>query len=104
MSRESSNACSTSALNSFMTFNPMEQDYKSTSVRDDAEVEVTDKRKIPCKFHNGISGKCWKGADCQYGHQIYTGGVFSERIPLQRKAFRLELFECTLKKILLNVL
>lgn len=33
---------------------------------------------VPCKFHDGFSGTCWKGAKCFHGHKKYTGGVFAK--------------------------
>lgn len=35
-------------------------------------------KDTPCKFHDGFSGRCWKGSLCPYSHAMYTGGKFAE--------------------------
>ncbi|ODM92063.1 Tudor domain-containing protein 6 [Orchesella cincta] len=38
-------------------------------------------KDVPCRFHTGFSGTCWKGSNCPYSHEKYTGGYFARDYP-----------------------
>ncbi|CAL8116969.1 unnamed protein product [Orchesella dallaii] len=75
-----------------LLFNPLEADHAldiGLLREDDPAADATGKslfkegraKDVPCRFHNGFSQKCWKGSNCPYSHDLYTGGVFAQKYP-----------------------
>lgn len=65
----------------FLGIDLMNLDFTVSSALSDWNVNKNEKSKdIPCKFHDGFSGSCWKGSNCPYGHETFSGEKFAQGI------------------------